>query len=300
MELLSDKLFSEGLVFSQSSLQAFDDCARRFWLAYVERLAWPAPEASPVGEHELLMRTGSYFHRLVERTENGVPAEIERTALPDPLDDWFDAYLRHRPRDLPTDFVRTEYLLSTPFVLPPKAGQPQPPTTLVAKFDLLAHASDGRTIIVDWKTSRKRTDDAILRRRLQTIVFLFVLVEASAGLPWGPIEPEQVEMRYWFTAAPTQPSIIRYDTHQHATNRQRIESLITTIYSGRTQSDFPMAEDTPQNRARYCNYCVYRSHCGRGITAGSLDDAIDSEELFTPEADSPLDVAWDSVPEIAF
>ena len=44
--------------FSQSSLQAYEDCPRRFWLAYVEQLPWPAVEASPIREHEALMRLG--------------------------------------------------------------------------------------------------------------------------------------------------------------------------------------------------------------------------------------------------
>ncbi|NTV10950.1 MAG: SagB/ThcOx family dehydrogenase, partial [Zoogloea sp.] len=39
-------------------------------------------------------------------------------------------------------------------------------------------------VIVDWKTARRRADPATLRQRLQTIVYPYVLVEASAGLPW--------------------------------------------------------------------------------------------------------------------
>ncbi|MCA9982517.1 MAG: PD-(D/E)XK nuclease family protein, partial [Anaerolineales bacterium] len=34
----------ETFAFSQSSLQAYEDCPRRFWLAYVEQLPWPAVE----------------------------------------------------------------------------------------------------------------------------------------------------------------------------------------------------------------------------------------------------------------
>ena len=35
-----------NFTFSQSSLQAYVDCARRFWLAYVEQLPWPAAMAA--------------------------------------------------------------------------------------------------------------------------------------------------------------------------------------------------------------------------------------------------------------
>jgi len=33
--------------FSQSSLQSYVNCPRRFWLAYVEELTWPALEVAP-------------------------------------------------------------------------------------------------------------------------------------------------------------------------------------------------------------------------------------------------------------
>ena len=38
--------------FSQSSLQAYANCPRRFWLAYVEQLPWPALETKPFDAYE--------------------------------------------------------------------------------------------------------------------------------------------------------------------------------------------------------------------------------------------------------
>ena len=101
--------------FSQSSLQAYADCPRRFWLAYVEQLPWPAVEASPVHEHEQAMRLGERFHRLVERSEIGMPPAQVAAELAPPLSTWFDAYLRHRPGDLPTEAVEVERVLAIPF-----------------------------------------------------------------------------------------------------------------------------------------------------------------------------------------
>ena len=122
----------DTFAFSQSSLQAFEDCPRRFWLAYVEQLPWPAVEAAPVQEHEQLMRLGSRFHRLVERTEIGIDPATMLTGLEPPLAGWFDAYLRHRPADLPDAHIEVERVLSIPFV-----GQ-QGRFRLAAKYDLIA------------------------------------------------------------------------------------------------------------------------------------------------------------------
>ena len=52
---MSDELKSElpgSFIFSQSSLQYYFDCPRRFQLRYIEHLAWPAVETEPVLENE--------------------------------------------------------------------------------------------------------------------------------------------------------------------------------------------------------------------------------------------------------
>ena len=176
---------SPTFAFSQSSLQAFEDCRRRFWLAYVEQLPWPAVEAAPVEEHERLMRLGATFHLLVERAEIGVaPASAapDPAALESPLREWFAAYRQSRPADLPTEAVEVEHVLSIPFPDAPPAGDaPGARYRLAAKYDLIAAERDGRVVIVDWKTSRARTDPGVLRRRLQSLVYPCLLYTSDAA-----------------------------------------------------------------------------------------------------------------------
>ena len=291
--------------FSQSSLQAFEDCPRRFWLAYVEQLPWPAVEASPIQEHEALMRLGERFHRLVQRAEIGIDPQEIATGLEPPIAAWFAAYRSQRPADLPDQFVEIERVLSIPLLpatsLATASGaESAPPFRLAAKYDLIAAETDGRVVIIDWKTARRRSDPGTLRQRLQTIVYPYVLVEASAGLPWGPVRPEQVEMRYWFTAAPGQPISFRYDAAQHAANHERLQHLLVAILSGEREADFPKVADTPHNRRRFCAYCIYRSRCNRGAAAGDLDDLDDAEEFFAVDLAKALEFTLDDVEELAF
>ena len=56
-----------GFMFSQGSLQDYTDCARRFRLRYLDRLAWPAAVAEPADEYELQAAEGAAFHRLVHQ-----------------------------------------------------------------------------------------------------------------------------------------------------------------------------------------------------------------------------------------
>jgi hypothetical protein len=288
-------ILPSDFVFSQSNLQTFADCARRFWLTYVQRLPWPAVEASPVQEHEYLMRLGELFHRAVYRVESGIPPELVAAQLEDPLDSWFASYLEHRPRDLPTASIAIESVLTMPL----SVGGDGAAFRLMAKFDLLAVEPGQRAVIIDWKTSRRRSEAHQLRRRLQSQVYPYLVVEASARLPWGPLAPEQVEMRYWFTAAPDEPVILRYNATQHAENEQMIQRMVTQIVAGLGEEDFPMLPDTETNRARICAYCAYRSRCDRGILAGALDETIDAEDLIR-ELDPSLEVNLDDVPAIAF
>lgn len=284
--------------FSQSSLQAYEDCARRFWLAYVEQLPWPAVEASPIEEHEAAMRLGEHFHRLVQRTEIGIDPAIVATGLEPPLLTWFDAYRTHRPADLPREFVEIERVLSATIEL--EDGTPGMTCRLAAKYDLIAADPGGRAVIVDWKTARRRADPAILRQRWQSIVYPYVLVEASANLPWGPLRPEQVEMRYWFTAEPSHPITYRYDAAQHDANHRRLQRLLAEILAGEREADFPKVADTSTNRRRFCAFCVYRSRCNRGEAAGDLEELNDAEDFFAVDMVRALEFTLDDVEELAF
>jgi hypothetical protein len=106
-------------------------------------------------------------------------------------------------------------------------------------------------------------------------------------------------MRYWFTAAPDEPVVLRYNATQHAANHQLLQRLVAQIHAGKGEADFPKLPDTEANRARFCAYCTYRSRCDRGILPGSLADVVDAEELLLVP-DENFEVRLEDVPEIAF
>lgn len=61
--------------FSQSSLQDYLDCPRRFELRYLRQLQWPAVESEPVLENECRQPEGQLFHRLGQQHLPGIPLE---------------------------------------------------------------------------------------------------------------------------------------------------------------------------------------------------------------------------------
>ena len=63
-------------VFSQSSLQDYVDCQRRFELRYLQRLRYPAPEVDDMLEFEQKMEQGERFHKLVHQHQLGISSDL--------------------------------------------------------------------------------------------------------------------------------------------------------------------------------------------------------------------------------
>jgi hypothetical protein len=187
--------------FSQQNLQDFLDCPRRFELRHVNKLAWPAVRSEPVLELERHMRLGERFHQMVQQHQLGLPEEIIANQTTEvELDQWWKSYLLHPPTPLP-DSRLAEFTLAAPF-----AGY-----RLVAKYDLIAIESGKQVIIIDWKTNRKPIPRSTLIKRVQSRLYPFLLVQAGSLLNNGKkIQPEIIEMIYWFTADALAPVHLQY------------------------------------------------------------------------------------------
>jgi CRISPR/Cas system-associated exonuclease Cas4 (RecB family) len=263
---------------SQSSLQDYADCPRRFQLRYLERLSYPALETEPALENEKHQQEGEYFHRLVQQHLLNIPVEhIGRLANSINLQRWWENYLG---ANLGIDGFETypEITLSAPLEN----------FRLLAKFDLIAVRRGVKAVIFDWKTYRKRPKNEWLAPRWQTRVYRALLVEAGAHLNDGkPFEPEQIEMTYWFADFPAEPATFPYNRTQFKRDWDALTKLARDIENA---SDYPKTDDRQK-----CSYCPYRSYCDRGIRAGDLADAeteMEAEELF--------DVNFEQIGEIAF
>ncbi|RPI90681.1 MAG: PD-(D/E)XK nuclease family protein [Chloroflexi bacterium] len=263
---------------SQSSLQDYLDCAQRFKLRYLDRLSYPAVETEPTLENEKHQQEGEYFHRLVQQHLIGIPVEqIARFANTPNLQRWWENFQKNSTGFHDLSGLYPEATLSAPL------GKYR----LLAKYDLIA-LQDGKAIIYDWKTYRKRPRNEWLAARMQTRVYRALLVNAGAHLNGGkPFEPEQIEMIYWFADFPEEPAHFPYTTAQFKRDWDLLVKLSEEIASA---SSYPLTDDRQK-----CAFCTYRSYCERGIRAGDIEQAeaeMEAEELF--------DVDFDQIGEIAF
>lgn len=239
----------DNFTFSQSSLQDYVDCPRRFELRYCLRRQWPGfiPEEPDEARRSILL--GNRFHLLCHQYFSGIPDElIRQSILDEALLEWWQNFIAWKPTGLSGGQYLPEITLHTRV-----AGQ-----QVMAKYDLL-QIRDEEIQIFDWKTFAVRYSRTWLQKKIQTMLYPLVLCLAGANLSndLTPPSPENVGMVYWFAGYPHDPEDLPYSRYQFEEDQQYIESLIRQIIA--TPSDhFKLTEDE-----KHCRYCNYRSLCER-------------------------------------
>ena len=281
---------SQPTTLSQSSLQDYVDCAKRFQLRYLERLSYPAIESEPALENEKHQQEGEYFHRLVQQYLIGIPGEqIAKLVNTVNLQRWWKNFINAKDLTVFTPLRQAAGVLRKNLsgLLPEVTlSAPLGIYRLVAKYDLIA-IENGKATIYDWKTYRKRPRNEWLSARMQTRVYSALLSHAGAHLNNGqPFEPEQIEMVYWFADFPNEPARFTYTSAQYKRDWDMLVKLAEEIASA---SSYRLTDDRTK-----CSYCPYRSYCDRGVHAGDAGDVemdMEAEELF--------DVNFEQIGEIA-
>ncbi|WP_162910068.1 PD-(D/E)XK nuclease family protein [Aggregatilinea lenta] len=260
-------MFPQPFQFTQSSLQDYTDCARRFQLRYVERVAWPAVRAEPLLDHERHVERGIQFHRLVERHQLGLdPALLEASIQDDDLRGWWRSYLAFALLHKLDGERHAEQSLSATL------GSQR----ISAKFDLLVVVPEQRAVIFDWKTYARAPRREWFARRLQTRLYPLVLLHAGTALFGGPLRAEQIQLIYWVAGAPAQPVIFDYSPAQAASDEAFVTGLIADILAQPDNAVWTLTADES-----HCRFCEYRSLCERGVQAGQIhaDDLLEEDVL---------------------
>ncbi len=271
-------MFPPELVFSQSALQDYLDCPRRFDLRYRQRLTWPAEQAEPAQEFERRQRQGERFHRLAHQWMLGLPADrLARMAAALEIQEWWQAFVQTFGDLAQQPGVFPEVVLSAPL-----AGY-----RLMARFDLIV-VRDGRARIYDWKTYHRRPKDEWMAMRMQTRVYRYLLAVAGQSLnDERPLSPEQIEMVYWYVEFPHEPAVFRYDRQRFSQDRDLLERLVEEI-AIRQVFD-------PTDDEQLCLFCPYRSYCQRGTSAGDWRQAELEAEGYTL-----FDIHFEQIGEVEF
>jgi len=260
-----------SFTYSQSSLQDYADCPRRFYLKHLLKLAWPSIESEPIQENEHFRLQGELFHKMVHQFLIGIPAEkLSGMASDALLTDWWGNFLASQ-KDLFN-------LKNTRFFPELSVTAQFEGFHLLAKYDLLVLKDDGSCVIYDWKTYRKRPRREHLAQKLQTRIYPFVLT-LSGFLQDNSrsFDLAQLSMVYWYANFPEQPETFRYSPSQYQKDERFLSKLIHSISkAAESEHDeaFPLTEAVER-----CLFCIYRSLCDRGIRAGDWEEESEVTEL---------------------
>lgn len=261
------------LVFSAHSLQAFADCERRFELQYIDELVWPAVETEPVLKSEQYLADGRRFHEMIQQDILGIPVTPPDANQDPEVASWWKSYQAHRPADVAGERHPEKTLVGT-------IGN----ATLVATYDLIVLTPEGKVRIFDWKTWRGSSEEEAIKKKLQSRVYPYLLTK-SGGSYFGrsPIVPAAIEMVYWLTKEPGSPVTFAYNEAQYQEDEVYLAGLIEDILY-READAFPKTDDR-----HLCQYCPYRSFCGRGKEAGVFDEMPFDTPSESPQLMGTLD-----------
>lgn len=237
------EILPRGFVFSQSNLQAFQNCRFSFMLRYIRKLPWPSPLSARSASFELDQAAGSMLHSLIHQYFLGIDAELLRScaeAFPDArVSRWLERFLASPYSEiLPNQYPEHSQQIALDGNL------------LLAKFDLLC-LDDDEIQICDWKTSRILLNRVRLQNRIQTMVYALVAASANDS------QTRSVSMHYWEADFPESPIIFEFSPQQLIDFRKTVTNLIHTI---RSLSPDEFIRTTNLN---HCSYCEYQTYCAR-------------------------------------
>jgi CRISPR/Cas system-associated exonuclease Cas4 (RecB family) len=268
--------------YSQSNLQTFLTCPRKFELKYILKRIWPAIQSEPVLQLEEHIRNGKQFHLMAQQYFSGLdPEQIPLQTKNQTLLIWWKNFLNF------ADQFSSMQCKPEVFISADLAGK-----RLVGIFDLLAYSSPGKFIIIDWKTNNKKADKKTLQRQIQTRLYPFLLT--LSGAQWNnnqSILPSQIEMVYWFANEPENIDSFSYSEKQFQEDKEFFINLIDTI-ENKKPGEFELTDNE-----KLCKYCQFRSLCNRGISPGNVDEEIFDLDYFLEEI-SEIDI--EQIGEIAF
>jgi len=259
---------NQSLQLNQSNLQDFLDCPRRFQLKVIEGLSLPAAYSEPIGKFEISTLLGNRFHLICQQFFSGIDPVLIENSLSDPdLQAMWDKFLPYGKSLLKYRFF-PEPLLSISLLT----------HKLIAKYDLVVEINSEKYLIIDWKTASKKPSRSTLDKKLQTHLYPYIFSQTVNDLfPETPISPACIEMHYWYPLASEHKEIFPYSKDKNAEVKIDLEQIIGKINTYISEDvEFQLTDDKA-----VCQYCVFRSLCNRGTSAGSFEKSpsIEHEDL---------------------
>ncbi len=253
--------------FSQTQIQDYMLCPRRYFLSHIQKITWPEPLSPSFQKIEESNRQGKAFHLFLNRLIQGVSyKELVSQVYETELNLWLKNFKKYNP--LPENAkIFSEVELSAIYK----------EILWIGYIDAAAFLP-GKIQIYDWKTSRNIGDPNVLVKSPQTRLYCFLsmLNHENYKNYCGSITPDQIEMIYWYARFPSNPIHLPYSPELFEKDLIYFKDMAEKLcHENRT--------DYPQTIQRNnCHVCRFQTYCFKETDFeqdGLDDDFLDSERF---------------------
>ncbi len=222
----------ETFLYSQSSLDTFLTCNRKFKYQYIDSIRWGEIEEELAEK----FKKGEKFHTLAERYFSGIPTGeefLEEEDLKEYFNNLKDTFLINKDYEYKAEYeirYRNDNI------------------KLMARYDLIVFKKDS-VEIWDWKTGNKKLQEKYQKEKLQTKIYLYLLKEKLGD----KVKAENISMNYWQPQYKNDWVTINYSDEMHSRNKKELKELMKDILE---EEKFEMTENK-----KACQYCDFKKIC---------------------------------------
>ncbi|GCD13084.1 PD-(D/E)XK nuclease family protein [Clostridium tagluense] len=224
--------------YSQNLLNTFDKCPFRFKIKYLDNIRWKKDSISDEDYYEN-MNMGLDFHLIAQRYFSNIPVVINDSNTE--LLHWTNS-LREKFTILDENIYLPEYEIK----------MRKDNIRIQAKYDLIIIKPNNKIEIWDWKTENRKLDYKEVSKRMQAIVYMYILGERSLEIFDRDICSENISMKFWQPQFKEDIITINYSESKHRINEEKIMQLTRRLDNYDFSLDFNI-----ELYSKQCKYCEF-------------------------------------------
>ncbi len=224
--------------YSQNLLNTFDKCPLKFKIKYLDNVRWKKDSIDNEDYYEN-MNMGLDFHLICERYFSNIPVGIDNSNID--LMNLFNS-LKEKFTLLDENIYFTEYEIK----------MRKDNIRIQAKYDLIIIKPNNKIEIWDWKTENRKLDYKEVCKRMQTILYMYILGESSLKIFDKDIPLENISMNFWQPQFKDDIITINYSKRNHKIHEDKIMEITHSLDNYDFSLDFNSEIYSTQ-----CKYCEF-------------------------------------------
>ncbi|MGH4119622.1 PD-(D/E)XK nuclease family protein [Clostridium sp.] len=226
------------IYYSQNLLNTFDKCPLKFKIKYLDNVRWKKDSINNEDYYEN-MNMGLDFHLICQRYFSNIPVNINKSNSE--LINWYNS-LKEKFLISDENIYLTEYEIK----------MRKDDIRIQAKYDLIVIRPNNKIEIWDWKTENRKLDYKEVCKRMQAIIYMYILGERSLEVFDKEIPLENITMNFWQPQFEEDIITINYTESIHKIHEEKIMELICRLDNYDFGSDF-----NKELYSKHCKYCEF-------------------------------------------